>query len=271
MQEEKKIILNNSRKKELSDLAEFISNDYCPNGIVSPEIIAKSSDVTYNYGDYADCFNGVLEHDNGSFHIYLNRKSTQTIDNTRIRFSFAHELGHFFIDEHRNALIKGNSLHKSYYRFFGRNIIEQEADYFASCLLMPEVRFCDDIKNKKFYFDVIDFLRTQYKVSRTACLLRFADIGNHPIMVVYAENNIIKWIHPSQDFPFKWLINDNIVPINTVMGDYFNNNHGADVFKTEQVWAIDCFKNVRKEDIQRQFKEYCITYKNSALSVFWES
>ena len=117
---------------------------------------------------------------------------------------------------------------------------------------------------------LLDLLRTEYNVSRTACGLRFADIGNHPVMVVYSENNIIKWKHSSKDFPFQYLINDDIVPRSSVMGDYFNNNHVADVFKTEQVWAIDCFKYVKDEDLQRKFYEHCVTYKNSALSIFWE-
>ena len=148
--------------------------------------------------------------------------------------------------------------------------IEREADYFAACLLMPEERFRKDIGNKKFGIEVIDYLRAEYKISRTACALRFADIGNYPLLIVYAENNIIRWSYSSEDFPFKWMINDKIVPRNTVMGDYFNNNHVAEVFRTEQVWAIDCFKYVKDEDLQRKFYEHCITHKNSALSLFWE-
>ena len=90
---------------------------------------------------------------------------------------------------------------------------------------MPEERFRKDIGNKKFGIEVIDYLRAEYKISRTACALRFADIGNYPLLIVYAENNIIRWSYSSEDFPFKWMINDKIVPRNTVMGDYFNNNH----------------------------------------------
>lgn len=86
---------------------------------------------------------------------------------------------------------------------------------------MPEERFRKDIGNKKFGIEVIDYLRAEYKISRTACALRFADIGNYPLLIVYAENNIIRWSYSSEDFPFKWMINDKIVPRNTVMGDYF--------------------------------------------------
>lgn len=76
--------------------------------MIMPEIIATQSGITYNYGEYGTYFDGVLEHDAGEFHIYLNKQNILYQDNTRLRFSFAHELGHFFIDEHRNALKREN-------------------------------------------------------------------------------------------------------------------------------------------------------------------
>lgn len=258
------------RKKEIEELANFIAEDYCPTGLVLPELIANASELSYNYGDYKDSFDGILEHANGLFHIYLNKKLTLNSDNPRLRFSFAHELGHYFIDEHRNALMKGISLHKSYYHYLRRNIVEKEADYFASNLLMPTKRFENDVFRKKFNFSLINSLSKTYGVSITACAFRFSDIGNHPILIVYAENNIIKWTKYSHDFPFKYLIDRNYVPENTVMGEYFHGLNKDEVHKTEKVWAIDCFSYVSDNDIQRQFYEHCIPFKNRALSIFWE-
>lgn len=63
--------------------------------MIMPEIIATRSGITYNYGEYGTYFDGVLEHDAGEFHIYLNKQNILYQDNTRLRFSFAHELGHF--------------------------------------------------------------------------------------------------------------------------------------------------------------------------------
>jgi hypothetical protein len=135
---------------------------------------------------------------------------------------------------------------------------------------MPEVRFCKDIAGKKFNAGIIDLLKTEYKVSRTACALRFADIGNCPIMVIYAENGRIRWQYSSDDFRYKYLINGNIVPKNTVMGEYFYENNQIDTYKTEMIVVGDCFSNVNDEDVRKQFYEYCITYQNSALSIIWE-
>jgi Zn-dependent peptidase ImmA (M78 family) len=258
--------IGKNRKKELSDFAEYISNDYCASGVVLPEIIAKQSGITYSYGNYDDCFDGLLEYD-GNFHIYLNKKSNQTSDNTRIRFSFAHELGHYFIDEHRNALVKGRSLHKSYNQYCRRNIVEIEADFFASNLLMPQQSFLNNIPNKKFGGDIINYLKDKYRVSFTACAIRFLNAGKHPIMIVYAENNQIKWKFFSEDFRYKWLRNDDIVPRDTVIWEYFNNNNTEDTRKDEIVLAINWFRYGKKDD---QFYEYCLPYNNKALSIIWE-
>jgi len=89
-------------------------------------------------------------------------------------------------------------------------------------------------------------------------------------MVVYAENKIIKWFHSSDDFPYKYLINDKTVPRNTVMGEYFYQNKTDDIKKTVTVWAMDWFNHVDDKNSMRKFYEYCIEYNNSALSVIWE-
>lgn len=255
----------------IKKIAEYIALQF-EEKITPLERIVEDENLDVFYDNYeSNTFDGMTIFDKGLFYIHLNLDNGNRADKERGRFTLAHELGHYFIDTHRiglkNGLLEPHPSHTNKSNFFS---IEREADYFASCLLMPEERFRKDIGNKKFGIEVIDFLRTEYKVSRTACALRFADIGNYPLLVVFAENNKVKWAYSSEDFPFKVLINDNIVPQNTVMGDYFKNNKDADIFKTEQVWAIDCFKYVRDEDLQRKFYEHCITHKNSALSLFWE-
>ena len=256
---------------KIRKLAEYIALQF-DEKITPLERIVADENLDVFYDNYeSNTFDGMTIYDNGKFYIHINTYNGNRADTDRGRFTLAHELGHYFIDTHRiglkNGLLKPHPSLTNKAQYFS---IEREADYFAACLLMPEERFRKDIGNKKFGIKVIDYLRSEYKISRTACALRFADIGNYPLLIVYAENNIIRWSYSSEDFPFKWMINDKIVPRNTVMGDYFNNNHTAETFRTEQVWAIDCFKYVKDEDLQRKFYEHCITHKNSALSLFWE-
>jgi len=252
---------------KIRKLAEYIALQF-DEKITPLEKIVADENLDVFYDNYeSNTFDGMTIYDNGKFYIHINTYNGNRADTDRGRFTLAHELGHYFIDTHRiglkNGLLEPHPSLTNKAQYFS---IEREADYFAACLLMPEERFRKDIGNKKFGIEVIDYLRAEYKISRTACALRFADIGNYPLLIVYAENNIIRWSYSSEDFPFKWMINDKIVPRNTVMGDYFNNNHVAEVFRTEQVWAIDCFKYVKDEDLQRKFYEHCRGCKLNCVS-----
>lgn len=262
--------ISNARKNELIELAEFISNEYCPNSIILPELIATQSGITYNYGEYRDCFDGLLEHNSGEFHIYLNTESVQSSDNSRLRFSFAHELGHYFIDEHRNALRKGKSLHKSYYRLLRKNIIEMEADYFASNLLMPTSRFKQIAKCGKFDFSVIELLTKEFGASLSATLVKLIEIDLYPIMVVFSKNNMIERCWKSNDFPYKYFIEHSSkkLPPLTVAGDFFN--HGIKCEDTEIVEASEWFSSFKDIRGVKLF-EKCIypTFNNTVISIIW--
>lgn len=259
--------LDIQRSVELAELAEFISLSHCPTGIVLPELIATSSNITYSYGKYGDYFDGMLEHDSGEFHIYIN---TETSDSNRIRFSFAHELAHYFIDEHRTELKRGKSLHKSYYHLLGKNIIETEADFFASNLLMPASKFLGFIKGKKLDFNLIDSLSKEFQISLSAILIRIIQLNIHPIMVVFSKANKItsKWI--SDDFPYKYIQNfhSGLVPPLTVAGDFFN--QGVVCEDTEEVDANEWFNSY--EDLSGvKVYEKCIYQRthNKVISILW--
>lgn len=66
---------------------------------------------------------------------------------------------------------------------------------------MPQERFSKDFNGQKFSIELIDLLKDKYNVSRTACAFRFADVGNHDIMIIYAENGKIRWKYCSDRFP----------------------------------------------------------------------
>src|SRR5689334_23997225 len=58
---------------------------------------------------YGNCFDGLLEYEAGEFHVYCNVDRGNIPGGARARFTLAHELGHYFIDEHRIALIDRKS------------------------------------------------------------------------------------------------------------------------------------------------------------------
>jgi Zn-dependent peptidase ImmA (M78 family) len=128
-------------KESLNELASSIADFHFPRGVINPEIIAEKNNITYSYGNYDDSFDGLIEFRNNKFHIYINVDRLGHAYTERARFTFAHELGHFFIDSHRNSLKLGQSpSHCSFTGFVNNNKAERQADYFASCLLLPEYK-----------------------------------------------------------------------------------------------------------------------------------
>lgn len=263
-------MLSKKREKELSELAEFIANQYCPNSLVEPSAIAEKLGITHCYGDYGNAFDGLIEQENGNFHIYINSKNN--INSPRSRFTFAHELGHYFIDEHRQSLLNGKTpSHPSFTNFSSKNPVEMEADFFASSLLLPEERVKKDCFKKGFDFDLIEQISEKYKTSITATVLKLMTIDHYPIMIVCAVANKIKWFKYSHDFPFKWLkFSSGTVPKNTLSGVYFKNKEKFD--EALPVTANDWFEYVPDKEVDREFYEKCIysDKHNFVLSIIWE-
>ena len=254
----------------IKDLAETIALEYQEKTTPLDKILDEEGLAVF-YDSYGkNTFDGMTFYDNGKFFIHLNTDLGNRPDSSRGRFTLAHELGHYYIDSHRLGLKKGLlKPHPSKTNQKQHNQIEREADFFASCLLMPQERFSKDFNGQKFSIELIDLLKDKYNVSRTACAFRFADVGNHDIMIIYAENGKIRWKYCSDRFPYKYLLYEKNVAPNSVMGEYFE--HIVDnVFKKEKIWAVDIFNYVKEDDIQRKFFEHCITYKGKALSIIWE-
>jgi len=260
--------ISNTSKVFIKELAEFIALER-DETITSLNRIIEPENLTVFHDDYGNAFDGMIVFDSG-FYIHINTKRGNRIDSSRGRFTLAHELGHFFLDNHRNGLLKGLlEPHPSKNNESKHQKIEREADYFASCLLMPEKRFSKDCLGQKFKFSIIEKLAIKYKVSLTACAIRFTEIGNHPIMIVYCENNEVKWKWNSNDFPFKYLAEKgNKIPEDTLVGDYFKTGTGSK--RTEQLWAGDWFNCYRHEDETRKIYEHVIPHYNKALCVIWE-
>lgn len=267
--------ISESRKKELSELAEFIAEKYFPDTLVCPYKLAKIYGISYTFEDYGNAFDGLLEHRSGKFHIYLNSHNAKHIYQPRVRFTLAHELGHFVIDEHRNALKSGLApAHPSFTNFASDNEVELEADFFASSLLIPKSRLLKDVFRRKFSFNLIEELATKYQTSITATLIKFASIGNHPIMIVCSIDKKIKWFKYSDDFPFKYIeaLPGFKVPVNTLAGQYFYENGTKCEDEYEIIEAEDWFRLYNEKDYGRKFYESCIYSDRNkfVLSVIWE-
>ncbi len=189
--------LEPARKAEIAELAEAVAAEHCPSGPVEPGRIARARRITTSFGPYGEAFDGMLEHRAGRFHIFCNLQRLGRQNSPRARFTLAHELGHYYIDQHRNALAAGWApAHRSSCDFESPNPVEQEADHFAANLLMPRSRFLAKARAAPPGLAGIIRLAEVFGASLTSTAIQYAACDVLPCAVV-------KWSHGR--YAWKWL------------------------------------------------------------------
>ncbi len=189
--------LKPERRREIGDLAEALANDIASEGQVDPEIALSREDVVVFDNDYGEAFDGLLEYRDGQFFVYLNlRRTGGRKDAPRARFTLAHEAGHYYIDEHRKALLKGLPPHGSVCDFSSALLTEYEADLFATHLLMPKARFDARAKVAQPGLGGILMLKDYFGTSITSTAIRYVETEQVACAV-------IRW-HPD-GFGWKWV------------------------------------------------------------------
>src|SRR5438132_8395403 len=96
--------------------------------------IAAYDDIVLVPVKHHEGFNGKIEFlkEQNTFVIYHPDPSTYRYPR-RLRFSLGHELAHYYIDEHRDALVRGEC-HSSLSGFKSKDPKELQADEFAAAL-----------------------------------------------------------------------------------------------------------------------------------------
>lgn len=192
-----RIRLSADREAELAELAEGVVEAHCANAAIDPEKIIQRKNITLFYDHYEDAFDGMLEYEDGRFFIHCNLDRENLPQSARARFTLAHELGHYFIDEHRNNLVSGQvPPHPSCSdRSAADLVVEREADFFASRLLLPESRFRTAAKRLQVGLDGIKTIAETFNVSLSCAAIRCVSHEVFPCV-------LIKW---SKDgFCWKW-------------------------------------------------------------------
>src|SRR5258708_7613906 len=86
--------------------AQQLALDRFGGGRVEPEAIAAREGIAFSYERFPEDFDGTLVHEDGRFFIICNARRAKR-GSPRSRFTFAHELGHYFLAGHREALVSG--------------------------------------------------------------------------------------------------------------------------------------------------------------------
>lgn len=194
------IELPTERREFIADLAEDVWQTFSGERQVFVDGIIEAVGIGLTYDDFGDAFDGLIEHRSGRFHIYCNTAQGLQPNYPRVRFTLGHELAHFFIDEHRNALLAGKQPHPSFTDYPSKNPAEQEADSFSSCLLMPTKEFRKAMTEVSVGLPGIIDLASTFGVSIQSAALRYIAASKIPCAVVMFRDGGKPWWDLSSEF-----------------------------------------------------------------------
>lgn len=269
--------MDSKRKIELAEYARAYTEEFSDRqGIPDFKKIAESENIALIFDDYKEAFEGLTVCEDGMFYIHIDSNNPESLNTPRKRFTIAHELGHALITEHRLGFLT-NELepHLSEYLLGNQNNeIELEADYFASCLLMPQANFisaCNQFKNQ-FSFGIMPYLSNYFNTSLMATILRYAEVGPVPVFFTFNRDGNVKWYKRGSkmpEWPLKFKVGSK-VPDETLVSDVFN----VGISHLEETREVDpenwFYKN---DDDYGTFKLYeqCINLKSYdyIVSMLW--
>jgi hypothetical protein len=117
------------------------------------------------------------------------------------RFSVAHELGHYFLPDHPDEILKAGGQHFSRAGFTeGSSSIELEADHFAAGLLMPGGLVRSHLDQHRVGLEGICRLAEVARVSLTAAAIRAAECVFFPLCIIVSSGAEVRYSFPSDAF-----------------------------------------------------------------------
>ncbi len=164
-------------------------------------IIKEEKPIHTEGDDFGDDFDGRLEYSGHRYLLVYNTKYNKEQYNKsqfhpRIRFTIAHELGHYFLETHRNMLRSGKMKYScTTERFQAKKELELQADYFATGLLMPS-KILSPLVNQASEPSLTTIKRTasQFQVSMTSMMLRWVKLSHFPCGVFSVNpKGLIEW------------------------------------------------------------------------------
>jgi hypothetical protein len=108
------------------------------------------------------------------------------------RFCVSHELGHYFLPEHPDAVFNDDGVHFSTAGFASKDRYEMEADGFAAGLLMPRSLFFPALQQAGSGFAAIKELAKLCKTSIHATAIRYVQCSRDPVAILVSSGGRIE-------------------------------------------------------------------------------
>jgi len=212
--------------------------------------IAQAEGIELASGEFGDEFSGRIEYhaDLGKF-ILFHPEPAQSQYPARVRFSVAHELGHYYLEHHRELLLAG-AAHNSSADFICDETLEREADEFAASLLIPHFALKSKLAGRSF-MTLAEVLKMadEWQTSATSAALRYAKFAREACIVILSERGkVLYWVASEEAaaLGFRFVARDRRVPVGVPTalvgsGDLVQNHiKGAGV--NSELWFPDRYR-----------------------------
>lgn len=162
------------------------------------------------------------------------------------KFSVGHEIGHYRLPGHIEAVLDENGQHVSAAGFCSSSRYELEADHFAAALLMPTRLIGPILKKAGDGLKAVEAIASECETSLEAAAIRYTHLCPDPLGVVRSQGATIDYAFMSnslKDFEgLDWIRKGSPLPTNCATrdfnGDDANIRRGAraDGYSTLQDW-----------------------------------
>lgn len=182
---------------------------------VRPKDFARSIGITVEpFSPARSDVSGFLMQQGDAFMIgYSTKIRSEGFQN----FTVAHELGHFFIDDHPYAVLSDGK-HLSMAGYISKDRYEQEADAFATEFLMPWKLIEPIISANTGGFRTIQAIADRCESSIVASAIRYAQVTRECVAVIVSHCGAVEFMTASTSFKelhgLDWLRKRDSLPSN---------------------------------------------------------
>jgi IrrE N-terminal-like domain len=174
------------------------------------------------------------------------------------KFSVAHEIGHYRLPGHTEAVLDENGQHISAAGFHSSSRYELEADHFAAALLMPTQLVRPIIKEAGDGLQAVEAIADKCETSLEAAAIRFTQLFPDPAAVVRSQGRIIDYVFMSnslRDFDgLDWIRKGALLPTQCATREFnLNDANVRSGLRTEGTSALqDWLGGPHRQEIREE-------------------